>query len=100
MKSTDATPPYETLEIATPLDYTTDLYRFYFEVGEHNGIAKKIISNFLGEERSKQIVTLEHGYEIDLPIQCVPDIAKELVNDGIAIYQIARYAKTNGVWGT
>ncbi len=71
IKSTEATPPYETSEIGTPLDYTDDLYRFYFEVGENNGIAKNIIANFLGEAHSKSMITLQHGYEIELPIQCV-----------------------------
>ena len=31
MKSTDATPPYETLEIGTPKDYASDMYRFYIK---------------------------------------------------------------------
>ena len=50
MKSTDASPPYETSEIGTPLDYTSDLYRFYFEVGEHDEAAKKIILKYMGPE--------------------------------------------------
>ena len=34
--------------IGTPKDYTESLYRFYFEVGEYNDLAKTIITDFLG----------------------------------------------------
>jgi hypothetical protein len=98
MKSTDSEPPYEKLEIGTPSDYTSDLYRFYFEVGENRNAAKKIIIEFLGPENSNKLITLTHGYEIELAIQCVPDIVRKLVNENIAIYQVIRYAKVNGVW--
>ncbi|MBI9044962.1 MAG: hypothetical protein JEZ06_10780 [Anaerolineaceae bacterium] len=98
MKSTDAKPPYETLEIATPRDYTSDMYRFYFEVGEYQGSAKTIIQDFLGPEKSKSLVSLPHGYEIELAIQCVPDLIQNLVNDGIGIYQVIRYAKLAKDW--
>jgi len=96
MKSTDATPSYETSEIGTPLDYTSDLYRFYFELSEYNGSAKKVIMSFLGGERSESLITLKHGYEVDLPIQCVPDIIRELIKKcNIAVYQVVRYAKVS-----
>jgi hypothetical protein len=98
MKSTDASPPYETSEIGTPLDYTSDLYRFYFEVGEHDEAAKKIILKYIGPEKSNSLIELAHGYEVELAIQCVPDIIRELVNVDIAVYQVVRYAKTNGIW--
>ncbi len=51
MKSTDAKPPYETLETGTPLDYTNDVYKVYIEVHEHDGIVLKILTEFLGEEK-------------------------------------------------
>jgi hypothetical protein len=98
MKSTDAAPPYETLEIGTPSDYTNDVYRFYFEVGEHNGLAEKVIKNYLGEENFSCVLELEPGYEIELPIQCVPDLTKELVTEGVGVYQIVRYEKTKNAW--
>jgi len=98
MKSTDAAPPYETLEIGTPSDYTNDVYRFYFEVGEYKGLAGKVIKDFLGEEKFTFVLKLEHGYEIELPIQCVPDLTEELVTKGVGIYQIVRYAKTKNAW--
>jgi len=44
------------------------------------------------------IIKLDRGYEIELPIQPVPDLAKELVAEGVGIYQIVRYAKTKSTW--
>ena len=75
-----------------------DVYRFYFEIAEHNGIARRIIENYLGKEKFRSIIRLEHGYEIELPIQCSPELTKELVAGGIGIYQIVRYAKTKKYW--
>ena len=99
LKNTDAKPAYETLEIGTPLDYTNDVYRVYFEVPNATNEAKKIISAFIGAERSETIVTLAHGYEVELPIQCVPEVVRLLANSNIAVYQVVRYAKTNHSWG-
>ena len=98
MKTTDADPPYDTSEIGTPLDYTPDVYRVYFEVPDKFGVARKIIAEFVGSERAANIVTLAHGYETELPIQCVPQIIRLLTSENIAVYQVIRYAKTNGVW--
>lgn len=98
MKNTDAAPPYETSELGTPLDYTNDVYRVYFEVRDQDHVVKKIISDYIGEERASKIVTLTHGYETELPIQAVPDIIRLLTAENIAVYQVLRYAKTNGLW--
>lgn len=98
MKLTDAIPPYETSEIGTPRDYTSDMYYFYFEVGEINDAALKIIQKYLGPERSKRLRTLPFGYEMELPLQSAPDIVRELVTHNIAVYQVVRYAKSNTVW--
>lgn len=99
MRSNDASPPYETSEIGTPSDYTSDLYRFYFELSEHEDAAKSIFFDFLGPDRSGTLTALPHGYEIDLPIQCVPDILQRLIEKNIAVYQVVvRYAKLKGEW--
>lgn len=41
---------------------------------------------------------LTHGFELVLPIQCVPDIGRLLTRDNIAIYQTVRYAQDEGSW--
>jgi hypothetical protein len=90
--------PNDIAIIGTPKDYTESLYRFYFEVGEYNDLAKTIIADFLGTEKDSDLVSLPHGYELNLPIQCVPDLVRKLLEGNIAIYQIVRFAKVNGTW--
>jgi hypothetical protein len=98
LKLTDADPPYNSAEIGTPRDYSSDTYRVYFEVSDPHGTALKIITDFLGAHRTASMVVLAHGYETELPIQCVPDIVRMLSAENIAVYQVVRYAKSGGVW--
>ena len=86
----------KTSQIGTPRDYTGDLYRVYFEIGEFENSAKKILSKFLGTDDPDKIIKLDHGYEVELPIQCVPDIVRKFAQANIAVYQVIRYAKTAG----
>jgi hypothetical protein len=74
------------------------MYRVYVEVADPHGVAGKIIADFVGPSRAASIIVLAHGYETELPIQCVPDLVKLLSAENIAVYQVVRYAKTNGVW--
>ncbi|QRN84411.1 hypothetical protein JR338_09675 [Chloroflexota bacterium] len=86
------------MEIGTPKDYSSDMYFIYFEVGEINEQALKIIQEYLGPEKKNHLRQLPHGYEIEMPIQCVPDVVRELVGQDIGIYQIVRYAKSDKSW--
>jgi hypothetical protein len=70
----------------------------YFEVADRFGMARKIITDFVGPDRVATISCLAHGYEVELPIQCVPDIVRLLVSQDIAVYQAVRYAKTGRIW--
>lgn len=98
MRNDEADPPYETLEIGTPLDYTTDVYRVYFEVADVDDTVYTLLQDFAGADRADTILCLAHGYELELPIQCVPDIVKMISSKNIAIYQVVRYAKTASSW--
>ena len=98
MNSSEQTHFSDTVVQGTPLDYSSAMYRIYFEVGEHLGIAKQAIEAYLGPIRSKSLVVLPYGYECELAIQCVPDIVRELAQQNIAVYQVIRYAKTINVW--
>lgn len=89
---------YQTSEIGTSRDYTEDVYKVYFEVGEYKETALNILATYLGEDKAHSITKLAHGYELEIPIQCVPDIASLLCEGGVGIYQIVRYAKTNSSW--
>lgn len=98
MKSNEADPPFETLEIGTPRDYTSDMYKVYFEVAEHDGAVLSILTEYIGEDKASKIVSLTYGYEIELPIQCIPEVVRLLSKNNIAVYQVIRYAKTNSTW--
>ena len=83
--------------IGTPLDYTQEEYRVYFEVVEFQGKVLSIIENYLGEGNLSSLVKVEYGYELDLAIQRIPELTKELVDSGIAVYQVLRLAKTKDI---
>jgi hypothetical protein len=82
----------------SPRDYSEGMYRFYFELIDHGGVAKELISRFLGERHSRSLTTVSFGYEFDMPIQCAPDLIRLLTREGIAIYQVVRLAKAAGLW--
>jgi hypothetical protein len=98
MNANEQLPSSEPSLRGTPQDYSTDMYRVYFEVGEHEGHARQAIEDFLGPERAKMLVVLPYGYECELAIQVVPDIVRELAKRNIGVYQVIRYAKTKNVW--
>lgn len=77
----------------TPKDYSEDLYKFYFEVGEYQGVALGIFESFVGQVQSGYISPVEFGYELAIPIQSVPDLVRSLCEENIAIYQIVRIEK-------
>ncbi len=81
-----------------PKDYTDDLYKVYFEVGEYKGRAKKVLENYLGADQKGKIKILSHGYVVEIAMQCIPDIIGGLIAENIAIYQVNRYTKIDGSW--
>ena len=98
MKSNDADPPYETLEIGTPRDYTSDIYKVYLEVGKTDDVILNILTDYMGVDKARNIIVLTHGYELELPIQVIPEVVSLLSKKNIAVYQVVRYAKTNSTW--
>ncbi|HFD4244742.1 hypothetical protein ACEV75_10820 [Vibrio parahaemolyticus] len=86
------------MKSGTPKDYSEDMYKFYFEVGEWEGDALAVIESFLGHSRSKNIIHVEFGYELAMPIQCVPDLVTLLNEKNIAIYQVVRGEKMDESW--
>lgn len=98
MKSNDADPPYETLEIGTPRDYTSDIYKVYLEVGKTDDVILNIFTDYMGVDKARNITVLTHGYELELPIQVIPEVVSLLSKNNIAVYQVVRYAKTNSTW--
>jgi hypothetical protein len=79
-------------------DYSEDLYRHFFEVADTDGIAKGVFLKYLGAERSVLLRAVDNGYELDIPIQCAPELVRLLAKDNIAVYQVVRLAKSEGRW--
>lgn len=79
-------------------DYSEDLYRHYFEVSDHSGIARSVLLKYLGDKRSFHLRGVDNGYELDIPIQCAPELVRLLTKDNIAVYQVVRLAKLEGRW--
>jgi len=83
----------------TPADYSDALYRVYFEVGEWQRTAFDAISAFL-LERSREhpacrfdpasVQAVDHGYELDLPMQLIPEVVRALAERNVAVYQVVR----------
>ena len=82
----------------SPDDYSSDLYRVYFEVGEHEGVARGVIADYFGPLRSQDLVTLAHSYEYNLPVQAVSDLVRALSRENIAVYQVLRIYRVAGRW--
>lgn len=85
-------------EIGTIKDYSEDMYKVYFEVGEYEESALTVLMAVVGERHSDKVVSLEHGYEVELPIQCIPEVVRLLSEENIAIYQIVRRERTDSKW--
>ena len=49
----------------------------------------------MGEEKAENITALTHSYELELPIQVIPEVVPVLSQNNIALYQVVRYAKIN-----
>lgn len=79
--------------LGTPRDYSEQLYRFYLEIPDHGGTVEAVLIEFLGDVHARYLHRLTHGFELDMPIQRVPDLVRELIRHNFAIYQIVRYAK-------
>lgn len=98
MSAVDPSNQSDATSIGTPLDYSESVYRFYLEVADCRPATRRLIEEFLPEHHAERIVDLDYGFEIEMPIQCAPDLIRLLSNDNIAIYQLVRLAKTNGRW--
>ena len=82
----------------TPLDYSSEMYRVYFEVVEYKGTVRAIFEKLLGSKHVGTLKAQPYGYECALPIQCIPEMAQELAKNNIGVYQIIRHEKTGVLW--
>jgi len=74
------------------------MYRFYLELADCSPAARRLIEEFLPPHHAVRIVDQDYGFEFEMPIQCAPDLVRLLLSKNIAIYQLARLARTKGRW--
>ena len=76
--------------LGTPRDYSDRRHSFYFELADPEGLPSVVLKEWLGPARFAQVVRQPHGFQIEMPIQEVPDVIRRLVTANVAIYQVAR----------
>lgn len=86
------------MKSGTLRDYSEDMYKVYFEIGESENIGLNVLTSFVGGYHSKYIFPLEYGYELAMPIQGIPEVVRLLNQKNIAIYQIIRGEKIEETW--
>ncbi len=84
--------------IGTPRDYSESMYRFYLELADCSPNTRRLIEEFLPQHHAARIADLDNGFEIEMPIQCAPDLVRHLMGNNIAIYQLVRLARAKGQW--
>ncbi|MBR9728411.1 hypothetical protein ACFOD0_11515 [Shewanella intestini] len=84
------------MSAGTLSDYSEDMYEVYFEVADEAVLT--ILSEFVGSKHAESIVVFPFGYQVAMPIQCIPEIVNYLSQKNIAIYQVIRGDKTDGIW--
>ncbi|WP_462078868.1 hypothetical protein [Luteimonas sp. RIT-PG2_3] len=90
--------------MGTPDDYSDTRHRVYFEIGEHAGVGQRVIERFLQTrcrdlpgmpEEGWRAIRAGHGYQVDVPIQLVPEIVRALAQDNVAVYQVVRIGESS-----
>jgi hypothetical protein len=75
-----------------------------FEIGEHEGLGKRIIMDYLTanghrvDPQSYLLQTTPYGYELEIPMQVIPEIIQALNREKVAVYQVVRIAGPYGSW--
>lgn len=88
----------------TPRDYRDQLYSVYFEIGEFEGLGKGIIERYLAsnghraDTKSYLLRTVQYGYELEIPMQVIPEIIQALSRERVAVYQVVRTTGPYGNW--
>lgn len=85
--------------VGTPADYSDALCRVYVEAGESDFIALDAITAFLVERSAdhpafhfvpEALRARDHGYELDLPMQSIPEGVRALAAAKVAVCQVRR----------
>ncbi|MEL4304661.1 hypothetical protein [Methanococcoides sp. LMO-2] len=68
----------------TPFDYSDDKVTVYFEIADKQS-TKEIMDNMSFIDSIKD---LEHGFEVKIAIQQIPEVIRYLSRENIAIYAV------------
>ena len=98
MAASDPSYQSDSTSMGTPLDYSESAYRYYLEVAGCRPATKRLIEEFLPQHYAVRIADLDYGFELEMPIQCAPDLVRLLLDKNIAVYQLVRLEKTKGRW--
>ena len=74
----------------TSQDYSDTSHRVYFEFFDPDGLPSVVLKEWLGAKRFAAAARLSYGFEIDMPIQEVPDLIRRLAKANVAVYQVVR----------
>lgn len=75
-----------------------------FEIGEFEGLGKGIIERYLAsnghraDTKSYLLRTVQYGYELEIPMQVIPEIIQALSRERVAVYQVVRTTGPYGNW--
>lgn len=75
----------------TPFDYSDDKITVYFEIVKHP-IYTKILESFDFIENF-EIKYLEHGFEVEIAIQNIPQVISYLTENKVPIYAVIPKSK-------
>ena len=89
---------YDSADNGNLTDYSHTLYLVYFEVAEVNSIAQQVILQHIGADRESSLKKVDFGYEVALPVQVIPEIVRDMSAQGVAVYQVVRKGKLEGLW--
>ena len=81
------------MQTGTPLDYTDTKVKVYFEIGGSDFMKIEYLMQNIGFLCESDITRTEYGFELLIAIQQIPEVAKVLVDNNHAIYQIIRENK-------
>jgi len=68
----------ERADPGTPRDYSESMYRLYLELADCSHATRRLIEDFLPQHHAARIVDLDYGFEFEMPIQCAPDLVRNL----------------------
>lgn len=97
MDTTETEQPHGS-EMGSPRDYSERMYRFYLELADCCGKVRQMIEEFLPKQYAAKILKHDYGFELEMPIQCAPDLVRLLSSHNIAIYQLVRLSRSKNQW--